>query len=199
MCSRAREKKKERERKRRQPTRSNEQSRNSTFPTVCFLESSKPKNTYIRASLALRINPHPFFLSFTHPLLSVFSPTCFLFVHLLSLKQKLWQERLRLCASERGFQYRTRSNFLSSPSLSSGFSSSSSAEAMATLSLWDASLSRKRLVACKKKNHNYNKCHSYLKKKNILDLSGDAFHYTFHDKILFILYQHFVLELSSTI
>lgn len=131
------------------------------FPTVSFLESLKPKYTYIRASLALRFTPDPF----SHPLillsLYLFLLACSRFdclvcagfaLRFCALKKKkekkggrAFQRHLVLFTSFAGLCW-----FLLSPSLSSGFSSSSSAEAVATLSLWDASRSRKRLDACYK-------------------------------------------------
>lgn len=161
MCSRATTKRKkvvrrikgERE---RHPTRSNEQSRNSAFPTARFLQSSKPKNTYIRASLALRISPDPFFLPLIFHSLYIFAMCLFLFWSSLVLI-KCRNSSSSSCdfafgvLQERGFNIGFEAEFriLFSPSLSSGFSSSSSsAEAVATLSHWDGSRSRKRLVAC---------------------------------------------------
>lgn len=162
MCSGTKKKLKknsERDKRReRHPTRSNEQSRNSAFPTVSFLGSSKPKNTYIRVSLALRISPDP--CSLPHICLSLYRSlfdgssfdhlSCLLKANTAGMDGTLLSVWFR-----KGFQSQLESNaiavglFLFPPSLSSGFSSSSSAEAMATLSLWDASRSRKRLVAWK--------------------------------------------------
>lgn len=74
--------KRDRERE-RHPTRSNKQSRNSVFPSLCFLESSKPKHTYIRASTGTQ-NESRSFLSSTHPPLSGSPATCLVLI-LLSL------------------------------------------------------------------------------------------------------------------
>lgn len=135
----------------RHPTRSNEQELYVPI-SVLSRESSKPKHTYIRASLALRTSPDP--LSSTHP-----PSTCLVLILLCLRKKEKRKESVAVVTflsvrfGKGVFRRWLESSdcrvcFPFSPSLSSGLSSSSSAETVATLSHWDASRSRKRLVAC---------------------------------------------------